>query len=912
MMIVPGMHRPWLAAVSVLGLVGSLLAVGAGPAGGTAGVSDNEAIYSACVGPALESVGLVDVEGSFAEDAVNCLAHFGVTVGRTATTYDPGSPVLRWQMALFLSRAAGPAGIALPANPADGFTDIGGLFESARTAINQMAALDIMLGLRGTEFGPNTLVSRAQMALMLDSFLVAAEKGAGLGLGALGPDADELADVDPDDDMFGDIDSVTRSEYSAIRRMFELGVTRGTSDGQFSPRRLVTRAQMAVFITRMLAHTVARPAGLTVQASKSSVVEDEPVMLAVSVRDSGLMAVPGSLVDVFSSSAPDDAFGSDGRCSGNGVSAVGGSRVCEIALGDKTTDASGDLELTADGLASTTIWAWTGEVGDQYDADDTVGSSLRITAAKPGVRLRVTDDMPEGANSVEFGERVVFTLQVVDEDGNSVAKKDESVIVAAAVTITTGGDNDSSSSTLAHKTDASGKIELAFRQTDPRSGNPGDSARLDLDVSLASGSSLVLEDQSTLGKAGSDGSAEGDAAVLWREAASAAPATTTTTTVATPAAALPPDPDGIYTGDPLQLIPHAEFTRAYTLPGSAGDRFDVWLCNTPSVRYYSENPDIRHNPSNYADKFHSQVSPWFRWLSGGLYTPMFRPGGVVTVGLSFDYYQSCYREVLNRYPDGGPDTDGVVIVVGSRARYDGPLGQGSCGLFSQRTFPGNHRAVLVNGSAFTDPTVLAHEMGHALCWPHSFSGETEYRGEVWEYDNPMDIMGWSSSVQSAPVPGLGTHAVNRYAAGWIPPSQVAVHTPGTTARYTLEPIGGDGLQMLIVPYEADDRLSYRALGVRVRGEGDLWWADEDIVEEGVEIYHIDQTVYGCDLPDRGYCYGLDRRTRPLFDRDDGYEARDAAHVMQPDDAWYWRDGDAIEVISRDGDSFVVEVRPYTE
>ena len=390
------------------------------------------------------------------------------------------------------------------------------------------------------------------------------------------------------------------------------------------------------------------------------------------------------------------------------------------------------------------------------------------------------------------------------------------------------------------------------------------------------------------------------------QTAATPPTDTTTTTVAV----LPPDPDGIYRGDPLQLIAHAEFARAYTLPGSAGDRFDVWLCNTPSVRHYSENPDFRHNPSNYADKFHSQVSPWFRWLSGGLYAPMFRPGGVVTVGLSPDYYQSCYREVFDRYPGGGSDTDGVVIVVGFSDRYD-VLGLGGCGLFSQRTFPDNGRAVLVNGSAFTDPTILAHEMGHALCWPHSFSGETENGGEVWEYDNPMDIMGWSSSVQSAPMPGLGTLALNRYAAGWVPPSRVAVHTPGAAARYTLEPIGGAGLQLLIVPYKADDRSYYLALGVRVRGEGDLWWADKDIVKEGVEIYDIDQTPRGCDLPDRGYCYGLDRRTRPLFDSDEEYKAWDAAHVMQPDEGWYWHDYE-IEVISRDGDSFVVEVRPYTE
>ena len=525
-MIVSGVRRrSWLTVVGV-GLVGSLLAVEAGPAEGVEGEADNGAVYSACVGPALESKGFTDVVGSFAEDAVNCLAHYGVTQGRTETTYDPGSPVSRWQMALFLKRAAGPAGIALPANPADDFTDIGGVFEAGRTAINQMAALEIMPGISATVFGPDRSVSRSQMALMLDSFLVAAEKGAGLGSGALGADTDELADINPDDDVFDDIASVTRGEYSAIRRTFELGVVRGTADGSFSPGALVTRAQMAVLITRMLAHTAARPAGVTLQAAEASVTEGESVDLVVSVRDSGLMGVPDALVDVFSSSAPDDAFGEDGRCSADDVSAVGGSGVCEVTSGDQTTDPSGDLELSTDNLeASTTLWAWTGEAGDRYDADAAEGSSIVIAVTKAGIKLRVTDDMPEGATAAEFGERVVFTLQVVDEDGNPVAKKDESVTVAAAETVTTGGDDgtsSTSSSTQTYKTDASGKIELSFHQTDPRSGsgNTGDSARLDLDITLASGSSLVLEDKTNLGKAGAgDGAAAGDAAAVWQDSA---------------------------------------------------------------------------------------------------------------------------------------------------------------------------------------------------------------------------------------------------------------------------------------------------------------------------------------------------------------------------------------------------------
>ena len=516
---------------------------GVEPAEGLEGEADNEAVYSACVGPALDSAGLVDVEGTFAEDAVNCLAHFGVTRGRTETTYDPGAPVLRWQMALFLSRAAGPAGVVLPANPADDFTDIAGLPEATRTAINQMAALGIMPGRTGSTFASGLSVSRAEMASMLDAFLLAAEDGSGLGLGALGGTVDELADV-VFDDSFDDIGNVTRGQYSAIRRMYELGVARGTSDDSFSPGAQVTRAQMAVFITRMLAHTTARPAGLTLQAAEPSVEENDPVGLAVSVRDSDLLPMPDAVVDVFSAASADDAFGADGRCSGDDVSVVGGSVVCEIAFGDQITDPSGDVEYSEAFTASSTLWAWTGDVGDRFDSDDTVSSSVELAVTKPAVKLRVTDDLADNAMAAKFGDRVTFTLQLVDEDGNAVSDKDVSVAVASAlVTNESGstGDLPQSSGTTTYKTDASGKIELSFVRTDPRAGSDkrGDVAHLDLDISLSPvngrPSTLELEDKTALEMAGVEAGALvrnappiADAAVVWRDSVATASVLTLT------------------------------------------------------------------------------------------------------------------------------------------------------------------------------------------------------------------------------------------------------------------------------------------------------------------------------------------------------------------------------------------------
>ena len=515
-------------ALVALGLVGSLLVAGAAPAAAVDGEADSAATYSACLGPALESAGLDDIRRLAAEDAINCLAHYGITKGRTATTYDPGAVVSRWQMALFLVRAAGPAGIDLPTVSDQGFDDIDRIFEEGRNAINQIAELRIMPG-SGRSFRPDEAVTRSQMALMLDAFLSEAL----LGIGALGnisrPDYPD--DVDPDDDVFDDIDRVTAREYRAINRMYETGVTLGTSGNRFSPEEPVTRAQMAVFITRMLAHTVARPAGLTLQAEKTSVLLDDSVDLVVSVRNRDHTPSDNVVVDLFSAAKAGDAFNSNGTCDEDEVlppgGGAGGSKECEIDHADEVTNADGDVELTVNLTESTTLWAWTGDIGDTYDDDRVQAATLRITASKGAASLRVSDDMAANAKYARFGDRVTFTLQLVDEDGEVVAGKDRSVMISEERRVTpSGGSADYSSETRTYKTDAAGRIRLSYRMTDPRSGsrNTGDSATLDLDVSPPSG--LDLEDKTTLGNAGADGAGAEDAAVVWSDEA-AEPATLT-------------------------------------------------------------------------------------------------------------------------------------------------------------------------------------------------------------------------------------------------------------------------------------------------------------------------------------------------------------------------------------------------
>ena len=103
--------------------------------------------------------------------------------------------------------------------------------------------------------------------------------------------------------------------------------------------------------------------------------------------------------------------------------------------------------------------------------------------------------------------------------------------------------------------------------------------------------------------------------------------------------------------------------------------------------------------------------------------------------------------------------------------------------------------------------LLVHEIGHGwMNWPHSYA-EIRWRVNPNDestippnpYSNRLDFM---SGLNVIPVPGWhqdrpSTLAINRYAAGWIPPEEVALHL-SDSATYTLRPPRQGGHQFLVI------------------------------------------------------------------------------------------------------------------
>ena len=419
-------RRSGWAVLAVGALVASLLAVGAAPAGAAeiktgennSAAQSVQASFSACVGAATEDAGFTDLGSLDATVGhINCLAHYGITVGTTADTFDPDSNVTRSQMALFLYRAAAIADLDLMGGDmmAD-FGDIADLGENRQVAIKALASNGILAG-RGNVFDPYSDITRAEMAVALVNFVREADPGLfvqrGVNAGALIISPGAL-------DYFADARStLPRALDTAISYAYELGITAGLADATFGANDAVPRRDMATFITRALGHSSsARPIGLSVQSDSGT--------LYASVRDADHKPVRGLRVDAFyvSAARAARAFDDAGRCRSILQAVESAGTRCVIDRLDPITNSQGDAQferLTAARVgAGVTVWVWTGELNDRFDYeldfDDWVEFDQGPVSSPNAADRAVVLPSPAGTPHVRFGDSIEFNLQLQYED----------------------------------------------------------------------------------------------------------------------------------------------------------------------------------------------------------------------------------------------------------------------------------------------------------------------------------------------------------------------------------------------------------------------------------------------------------------------------------------------------------------
>lgn len=187
-----------------------------------------------------------DIAGSTHEAAIACAAWYGITTGRSASTYAPDMAVNRGQMASFLARmidyavanpGSGARAKTLAAAGGPRFTDVPSESPHA-SSIRRLAAAGIVAGgpggLPSSSFGPGQRITRAQMASLLDRS-IRHIRDRGLAGGG---------------NVFADDAGSTHEE--AINRLAAAGIAQGKSAGLYAPSDPVRRAAMASFLQRTM------------------------------------------------------------------------------------------------------------------------------------------------------------------------------------------------------------------------------------------------------------------------------------------------------------------------------------------------------------------------------------------------------------------------------------------------------------------------------------------------------------------------------------------------------------------------------------------------------------------------------------------------------------------------------------
>jgi hypothetical protein len=345
------------------------------------------------------------------------------------------------------------------------------------------------------------------------------------------------------------------------------------------------------------------------------------------------------------------------------------------------------------------------------------------------------------------------------------------------------------------------------------------------------------------------------------------------------------------------------------------DRVAVWVCDVPadtvSFDYtFRGSARVAIEPQALASWAQQTVGPYFDAESNGRYEPTFVAMGRIPLARS-EGTDDCLNRA--RHASGRPFTN--VLVTDTSARTDGfaspgflyPNDSQNFNVFDQPPSVTNRGAWVGGGSTsndvFPSPMTVAHEIGHTLHWPHSYTGLNDT-----PYDNPTDVMstapddGWCEravddfgSTVNWPCHPPNTMAFNRFAAGWIDDSQVALQSSGTNT-VTLDALGGGGVQMLAAPDPADPR-AMLTLEARPRIGNDQYFATE-----GVAAFIIDQRGAACSSFFRAYCVSTDRRQRQAISGTPfGYD-----HVLQVGSTTSIN-GLTITVTAHVGNTFTVQI-----
>lgn len=214
-----------------------------------------------------------DIQNHWAKESILHAMDKGWMNGVSSTQFMPESPMTRAQAAAILVRALDIGTTAASGKAV--FSDITGHW--ARVEIEAAAKAGILQGVGSGRFEPDAVLTREQMAVLLDRLVsggstggvIAADSSIGTAnvannttdngstVDGISADNGSAGDGSSADGgvvpaAFADVDpSVSPWSYEAIGRMTERGFIEGFPDGTFRPKDTIRRGQMAVLMERI-------------------------------------------------------------------------------------------------------------------------------------------------------------------------------------------------------------------------------------------------------------------------------------------------------------------------------------------------------------------------------------------------------------------------------------------------------------------------------------------------------------------------------------------------------------------------------------------------------------------------------------------------------------------------------------
>lgn len=347
----------------------------------------------------IEPAPFVDTTDLSAESkaAVDCMYHYGITKGTSATTYSPAAPVIRLHMALFLVRASKVLGLPVPEGATESFDDLERVSSEGRSAVAQLKEMGITTGYSPQIFGPANIVGRAQMAHFLARML----RLTGITLPTEGGEA------------FEDVRPLSAAAQTDVSAMVELGIMDPVTADRFDPRGAVTREDMALYLARVLKIAEIKPVSLELELSSESLMVSGAATATVRAFKPDGNPYPGLLIDLFADYGW--RFGTacnldvDARLNGGDA---GTSENCRIDIGDPRTDSNGEVTV---GLAHNSesvvnwIFAWTGTLGQEFNEREVSNEVTRKIDWQPSPK-RVTTISPA---AVFYGQDISVVANLV-------------------------------------------------------------------------------------------------------------------------------------------------------------------------------------------------------------------------------------------------------------------------------------------------------------------------------------------------------------------------------------------------------------------------------------------------------------------------------------------------------------------